>query len=109
MDARRRVGSSSVTSSEQPERATRRPRRAVRHAGTVGGDDANLLSTLPAHTADAVPEDSGDGDRVGAQEAARAREPVVATRSADDSDTGWGERQADSNDDRLSQDKPPHW
>jgi len=38
-----------------------------------------------------------------------ASDPVVATRSADDSDVGWGERDGGSNDDRLSQDKPPHW
>jgi len=36
-------------------------------------------------------------------------EPVVATRSADDSDVGWGDRETGSNDDRLHQDKPPHW
>ncbi|MFI2753309.1 hypothetical protein ACGIF2_07725 [Cellulomonas sp. P22] len=34
--------------------------------------------------------------------------PLVPGRSADDSDTGWGER-TDSNDDRLLRDVPPHW
>ena len=92
-----------MTSSEQTERAPRRPRRAVRHAGTVGGDDANLLSTFPALA------DTGSSAGPPTRSAAPVREPVVATRSADDSDTGWGDRQVDSNDDRLSQDKPPHW
>ena len=34
--------------------------------------------------------------------------PLIPTRSADDSDTGWGER-VESNDDRLLRDVPPHW
>lgn len=84
-----------MTASEKP---ARRPRRAVRHAGTVGGDDANLVSTHPAVE---TPAPTGS--------AAPAPEPVVARRSVDDSDVGWGDREAGSNDDRLSQDKPPHW
>lgn len=35
-------------------------------------------------------------------------QPVVPTRSRDDSDEGWGER-ARGNDDRLYEDRPPHW
>lgn len=35
--------------------------------------------------------------------------PLIPTRSADDSDTGWGERADDANDDRLLRDVPPHW
>lgn len=35
--------------------------------------------------------------------------PLIPTRSADDSDTGWGERSDDANDDRLLRDVPPHW
>jgi len=120
-----------VTSSEPPQRApARRSRRAVRHAGTVGGDDANLVSSHPAFPAgplrdtdairgDAVRDDvahdptavtgrAGEGGSATAQPDA-AREPAVATRSADDSDVGWGDRAAGSNDDRLHQDKPPHW
>ena len=87
-----------MTPTEQP---ARRPRRAVRHAGTVGGDDANLVSTHPA------PEPAVSA--APSRPAAPAPEPVVARRSADDSDVGWGDREAGSNDDRLSQDKPPHW
>ncbi|MBO3086600.1 hypothetical protein [Cellulomonas fengjieae] len=93
-----------MTSSEQPEQPrVRRPRRAVRRAGTVGGDDANLLSTLPAPAPVPVPAP------VAVPAPAVPGEPAIAVRSADDSDTGWGERATDSNDDRLSQDKPPHW
>ena len=87
-----------MTSSEGAP--ARRPRRAVRHAGTVGSDDAVLLSAHPA-----LPT----GDAPKQPPAAPAPDQVVAVRSADDSDVGWGEREAGSNDDRLSRDKPPHW
>jgi hypothetical protein len=35
--------------------------------------------------------------------------PLIPDRSADDTDTGWGDRDSDSNDDRLLRDVPPHW
>jgi hypothetical protein len=35
--------------------------------------------------------------------------PLIPGRSADDSDTGWGEDRPESNDDRLLRDVPPHW
>jgi hypothetical protein len=35
--------------------------------------------------------------------------PLIPSRSADDSDSGWGDDRADSNDDRLLRDVPPHW
>jgi hypothetical protein len=35
--------------------------------------------------------------------------PLIPDRSADDSDTGWGDDRGDSNDDRLLRDVPPHW
>lgn len=123
-----------MTSSDSPETApVRRSRRAVRHAGTVGGDEANLVSTHPALEADtprphaavgdssrdrgtetSQPDTGGDGGTEGPREVAGRvadgrPEPVVATRSADDSDVGWGDRETGSNDDRLHQDKPPHW
>ena len=79
----------------------RRSRRAVRHAGTVGGDDANLVSTHPALPTDDAPAPAATTPS--------GPDPVVPVRSADDSDVGWGDREAGSNDDRLSQDKPPHW
>lgn len=81
-------------------RPARRSRRVVRPAGTVGGDDANLVSSHPAVAADPPP--------VG-KPVAPVAEPVVGGRSADDTDVGWGDREAGSNDDRLTQDKPPHW
>jgi len=34
--------------------------------------------------------------------------PIVPEQTADDTDRGWGER-AGSNDDRLLEDRPPHW
>ncbi len=36
------------------------------------------------------------------------REPVLPVQTRDDTDHGWGE-QATSNDDRLLEDRPPHW
>lgn len=35
-------------------------------------------------------------------------EPIFETQTRDDTDRGWGER-SDSNDDRLLEDRPPHW
>ena len=35
--------------------------------------------------------------------------PVLPGRSADDSDTGWGERPTDDDDERFLRDVPPHW
>ncbi|WP_315094675.1 hypothetical protein [uncultured Cellulomonas sp.] len=80
----------------------RRSRRAVRHAGTVGTDDAVLVSTHPALPTSPAPT-------AAPEPSVTAAEPVVATRSADDTDVGWGEAEGGSNDDRLSRDKPPHW
>lgn len=96
------MGSSSVASTDRPDDApsARRSRRVVRPAGTVGGDDANLVSSHPAISADPP---------LVREPKAPTAEPVVGGRSADDTDIGWGEREAGSNDDRLTQDKPPHW
>lgn len=77
----------------------RRSRRAVRQAGTVGGDDAHLVSTLPAVDTPAPPRPVTPTER-----------PASGLdRSADDTDVGWGDREQGSNDDRLTADKPPHW
>ena len=109
-----------MTSSEPPDGArARRSRRAIRRAGTVGGDDANLVSTHPVIRVE-TPRDDARRDAVAGGGPASGRagddrpssiqaEPVIATRSADDSDVGWGDREAGSNDDRLHQDRPPHW
>jgi hypothetical protein len=37
-----------------------------------------------------------------------AREPSTDERSWEDSDAAWGDS-PDSNDDRLHEDRPPHW
>jgi hypothetical protein len=51
------------------------------------------------------PAAGGDGDRVvDLDDDLR----VLPEQSVDDTDHGWGER-ADSNDDRLLADRPPHW
>jgi hypothetical protein len=77
----------------------------VRRAGTVGDDDTVLLSTLPAFPTEHPPPPVVARPATPAVDPA---DPVVAVRSADDSDVGWGAG-ADSNDDRLHRDKPPHW
>ncbi|MGY0234659.1 hypothetical protein [Longispora urticae] len=36
--------------------------------------------------------------------------PLLPEQTSDDTAAGWGERsERDSNDDRLIQDRPPHW
>jgi hypothetical protein len=35
-------------------------------------------------------------------------QPVLPDQTRDDTDRGWGERSS-SNDDRLLDDRPPHW
>lgn len=36
--------------------------------------------------------------------------PVLADRTSDDTDRGWGEwRTGPSDEDRLREDRPPHW
>ncbi len=88
----------------------RRPRRAVRAPGTVGTDDAVLRSTLPAvQPRRAQPSDGRAAPgRAGARVPDRSSDALLAARSADDSDVGWGGG-GDDNDDRLRLDKPPHW
>jgi len=83
-------------------------RRAVRPAGTVGGDERWLRSTVPAPavTSPGAPPDRSTADPSTAEAAA---EPALPRRSLDDSDLGWGDRADDSNDERLQQNRPPHW
>lgn len=114
--------------------APRRPRRAVRPPGTVGTDEAVMRAAFPA-PADAPGDTSatspGGGATSGQAPAAEAEVaqdavagaapghvvPAVAatddlwrrTRSADDSDRGWGREEPSSNDERLRREKPPHW
>lgn len=101
----------------------------MRPAGTVGGDETWLRSSVPA----AVPNPAAALDPVTGEAPVRdpvsvpatqqastttasaptapapVHEPVVARRSLDDSDLGWGDRADDSNDDRLQRNRPPHW
>ncbi|HEY5016505.1 MAG TPA: hypothetical protein VIJ82_11345 [Streptosporangiaceae bacterium] len=36
-------------------------------------------------------------------------QPVLPEQSPDDTDAGWGERSEPDDDERLRQDRPPHW
>lgn len=97
-------------------RRQRRPRRAVRAPGTVGSDESVLRSTVPAvaptgepsTSADAPPSPAADR-RTGATPSTAADDLWRTTRSADDSDHGWGREDAGPDDDRLRREKPPHW
>ncbi|WP_448631403.1 hypothetical protein [Cellulomonas soli] len=101
-------------------RAPRTPRRAVRLSDTVGSDESVLRSTLPAAGAggSAGPRPAGGAASAAAPLASPDAPDVVLARlleragdlgrSADDSSAGWGDG-ADTNDDRLARDRPPHW
>ncbi len=39
----------------------------------------------------------------------RCDEPVLPTRSQEDTDVGWGEPLAPDDDERLYRERPPHW
>ncbi len=75
----------------------------MRPAGTVGGDEANLRSSFPAPT----PADEVTWARPAPE--APAGPPHGPVRAPDDEDVGWGAPASDSNDDRLTRDRPPHW
>jgi len=119
--------------------APRRPRRAVRPSGTVGTDDSVLLATLPAFPPAPTGDPAGPGPgeaaggpgrggggrpgpaaegpgpggvpdaSVGSGRGGDSGDLWRATRSADDSDRGWGREEPSSNDERLRREKPPHW
>ena len=77
----------------------------VRPAGTVGGDETNLRSSFPAPPPN---EAATWGRTAGGGEAQGTPGPV--RRAPDDEDVGWGAPPvSDSNDDRLTRDRPPHW
>ncbi len=88
--------------SDEPREPRRR--RAVRPAGTVGGDEANLRSSFPAAGNDEPPPPAPQ-----AGEPTAPGVPGSARRAPDDEDVGWGARVDDSNDDRLTRERPPHW
>lgn len=52
------------------------------------------------------PERDSDAERVVDFETEEA--PVLPEQTRDDTERGWGERSF-SNDDRLFEDRPPHW
>jgi hypothetical protein len=53
------------------------------------------------------PDRDSDAERTVDFEAEEAP-PLLPDQTQDDTDRGWGER-GDSNDDRLLEDRPPHW
>lgn len=91
----------------------------MRPAGQVDGDDAWLLTRLPAPQTPlasqppdsrALPGPATAGPRAaGGARSSDRDDPATTLRSADDSDLGWGGREDVGNDDRLRRDRPPHW
>jgi hypothetical protein len=77
---------------------SRRPAGQDARPGT--GHDGYVPDSKPApHRPPAAdPAAPGPDDR-----------PVLPLRSLDDSDTGWGERDEPDDDERLREDRPPHW
>ena len=84
-------------------------RRAVRPAGTVGGDESRLRSTFPVASVEPGVPTVRPATRHAVGEGRADDEPAVARRSLDDTDLGWGDSPADSNDGRLQRERPPHW
>ncbi|HEY1625710.1 MAG TPA: hypothetical protein VGG16_18105 [Streptosporangiaceae bacterium] len=41
--------------------------------------------------------------------AEKQERPVLPDRSTDETDVGWGDRPEPDDQDRLRQDRPPHW
>ena len=79
----------------RPPRRRGGPRRAT--SGPTGG-----AVTFPAAP--------GPGGEDGGSGRTEERPPARSTdRSADDTDTGWGERPTEDDDERLLRDVPPHW
>ena len=85
--------------------AAQRPARGM----TPGSPDdvrRGMMGAVP----DSEPSpDRPSPDRPPAVAPAPADRPVLPLRSLDDSDTGWGERDEPDDDERLRQDRPPHW
>ena len=92
-----------VSQEKQGAAPARRSRRAVRHAGTVGGDDANLVSVHPAltpepgppaHAVAASPEHPGAGHT--SRDGARPEQPDpggATQREGDGQTSGGGDGQ----------------
>ncbi|MEV7973399.1 hypothetical protein [Cellulomonas sp. NPDC089187] len=57
----------------------------------------------------APPQSTPRRHRRAVRRGGETQDQVTPQRSTDDGDTGWGERPADSNDERLLRDVPPHW
>ena len=71
-----------------------------------GGAAASARPTLvPVDIMD-EPERDSDGDRTVDFESEEAL--LLAEQTHDDTEHGWGQRD-ESNDDRLLEDRPPHW
>lgn len=78
---------------------------------TDGTADRGRRARGAAHTLSHVdildePDRDADGERIVDLDSEEA--PLLPEQTRDDTERGWGDR-ADSNDDRLFEDRPPHW
>ena len=85
-----------------PGRRTRSSRRktALQTESTVVTGCLPGRATLPG-----VNPESPDGDRIVDMS---DDDPILPELTTDDTDAGWGEH-ASGNEDRLLEDRPPHW
>jgi hypothetical protein len=60
-----------------------------------------MMAFVPSNQAPKQPAPAGRPER--------DDQPVLPQRSQDETDTGWGERPESDDDERLRQDRPPHW
>jgi hypothetical protein len=72
-------------------------------------DDLALIKEIGTGIRDdgVVPSNQAAGKPTPAEQ--RDDRPVLPQRSADETDAGWGERPEPDDDERLRQDRPPHW
>jgi hypothetical protein len=70
-----------------------------------------MMAAVPQNQPDTQPDPQPDTEdqSVPRQAPPRPPGPALPDRSADETDIGWGDRPDPSDDDRLREDRPPHW
>jgi hypothetical protein len=68
----------------------------------VNGDQTSSGRGEPDSGAGAAPGGGADSE-------GRDDRPVLPTKSSDDTDEGWGERESEDRDEQFRRDRPPHW
>ena len=76
--------------------------------GTAGGGRRLRRCRLTLVVVDILDDPERDNDAEREVDFESEEAPVLPEQTRDDTERGWGER-AYSNDDRLLDDRPPHW